>query len=104
PPTINDNESLVETIQPSARTGVNLPHASAAPDSGQVMQSPDSAIERASKDALTHALRAASGNCVRAAELLGVSRYTVYRMINRYGVTAFKGRGIIPALPQQVRV
>jgi len=22
----------------------------------------------------------------------------VYRMINRYGVTAFKGRGVLPAL------
>jgi transcriptional regulator with GAF, ATPase, and Fis domain len=56
-------------------------------------QSLDAAIERASRDALTQALRASSGNCVRAAELLGVSRYTVYRMINRYGVAHPRGRG-----------
>ncbi len=63
---------------------------------GGGMQSLDAAVERASRDALTQALRATSGNCVRAAELLGVSRYTVYRMINRYGVTSFKGRSILP--------
>jgi DNA-binding NtrC family response regulator len=32
------------------------------------------------------ALRETGGNCHRAAQLLGVSRYTVYRMIARYGL------------------
>ena len=68
------------------------------------MQSLDSAIERAAKDALTQALRASSGNCVRAAELLGVSRYTVYRMINRYGISSLKGRRILTSLPSVARM
>ena len=46
----------------------------------------DEAINRASKNALVRALREAGGNCHRAAQLLGVSRYTVYRMIARYGL------------------
>ena len=60
----------------------------------EISHSLDSAIERASKNALTQALNESAGNCVRAAELLGVSRYTVYRMINRYGVTTFRTRGM----------
>jgi DNA-binding NtrC family response regulator len=44
------------------------------------------AIHRASRSALVRALEAAGGNCYRAATLLGVSRYTVYRMLNRYGM------------------
>lgn len=46
----------------------------------------DDVIREASKIALMRALEAANGNCHRAAELLGVSRYTVYRMLNRYGM------------------
>jgi len=46
----------------------------------------DSVIREASKLALIRALEATEGNCHRAAELLGVSRYTVYRMLNRYGL------------------
>jgi len=47
----------------------------------------EAAIDEASKTALVRALQAANGNCHRAAELLGVSRYTVYRMLNRYGLS-----------------
>ncbi|MGA7873456.1 MAG: sigma-54 dependent transcriptional regulator, partial [Candidatus Binatus sp.] len=40
----------------------------------------DAVIRETSKLALIRALQATEGNCHRAAELLGVSRYTVYRM------------------------
>ena len=46
----------------------------------------DEVINKASRTALLRALREAGGNCHRAAQLLGVSRYTVYRMIARYGL------------------
>ena len=46
----------------------------------------DAVIREASKIALIRALQATQGNCLRAAELLGVSRYTVYRMLNRFGL------------------
>ena len=46
----------------------------------------DAVVREASKLALIRALQATQGNCHRAAELLGVSRYTVYRMLNRFGL------------------
>jgi two-component system, NtrC family, response regulator AtoC len=46
----------------------------------------DAVIQEASKFALIRALQASKGNCQHAAELLGVSRYTVYRMLNRFGL------------------
>lgn len=52
----------------------------------------DDVINRASKSALVRALREAGGNCHRAAQLLGVSRYTVYRMIARYGLAPRRAR------------
>src|SRR5260370_3208624 len=42
-----------------------------------------SAILDASKLALIRALQATQGNCHRAADLLGASRYTFHRMLNR---------------------
>jgi two-component system, NtrC family, response regulator AtoC len=52
----------------------------------------DEVINKASKTALLRALREAGGNCHRAAQLLGVSRYTVYRMIARYGIASSRAR------------
>ena len=52
----------------------------------------DEVISKASKIALLRALREAGGNCHRAAQLLGVSRYTVYRMIARYGLAPSRAR------------
>ncbi len=103
------NESLVTpTLAPTPATASAVfKYEPSKEVAGAAMHSLNSAIERASKNALTQALHASAGNCVRAAELMGVSRYTVYRMINRYGVNAFRGRDIIPAVtpqPQQARL
>jgi two-component system, NtrC family, response regulator AtoC len=46
----------------------------------------DVAIHEASKLALIRALQATQGNCRQTAELLGVSRFTVYRMLKGFGL------------------
>jgi transcriptional regulator with GAF, ATPase, and Fis domain len=43
-------------------------------------------LDEAIKLALVRALRKANGNCHLAAKLLGISRYTVYRMMTRFGL------------------
>jgi len=55
----------------------------------------DQAVNEAAKEALMRALQRSEGNCIRAARLLGVSRYTVYRMISRFGLTEVRpNRGV----------
>jgi transcriptional regulator with GAF, ATPase, and Fis domain len=86
------------TEMSSAAIPVGIPEAGAAgapaigaEASGDSKFSLDAAIREASKDALVRALNATHGNCHRAADLLGVSRYTVYRMLARYGLTESRG-------------
>jgi DNA-binding NtrC family response regulator len=86
------SETLDDPIEESLEDGVPLMAAVEQPESGAsgVEQkwpySLDAVIREASKLALVRALQATQGNCHRAAELLGVSRYTVYRMLNRFGM------------------
>lgn len=47
-------------------------------------------LNDAIKSALIRALRKANGNCHLAAKLLGISRYTVYRMMARFGLGQVK--------------
>jgi len=76
----------VEEIEVAAEA----PGPSAAASSRRFLL--DDIISTASRSALLRALRETRGNCHRAAQLLGVSRYTVYRMIARYGVSANRSR------------
>jgi transcriptional regulator of acetoin/glycerol metabolism len=65
------------------------PDLAGSGDSGVAKDWPyslESVIREASKLALIRALQATQGNCHHAAELLGVSRYTVYRVLNRFGL------------------
>ena len=63
---------------------------------------PDSySLNEAIKQALVRALRKANGNCHLAAKLLGISRYTVYRMMTRFGlgqVRSYREVGVEEAL------
>ena len=82
----NDDE---ETFEVANDLGADLPADEPTGNGDRDSQpySLDSVIKQASKLALLRALRATDGNCHRAAELLGVSRYTVYRMLSRYGLS-----------------
>ena len=50
------------------------------------MQKLPDMIEAQTRKALTEALAKTQGNVSKAATLLGVSRYTVHRMIHRFGL------------------
>jgi transcriptional regulator with GAF, ATPase, and Fis domain len=74
----------VDPTLPSAQ--MDLVEGAASTTAKEWPYSLDAVIREASKLALIRALQATEGNCHRAAELLGVSRYTVYRMLNRFGL------------------
>ena len=94
-----DLDDLPVGPEDAASEAIGVPVKTAAPNGGLELveggangaakdwpYSLDAVIREASKLALVRALQATEGNCHRAAELLGVSRYTVYRMLNRYGL------------------
>ena len=91
PAHLSDPELRV-TFAPLAPFEISDLDAVAESPEGQKPYSLSAAIHSASKSALVRALEAASGNAYRAANLLGVSRYTVYRMLNRYGMAEGRAR------------
>ncbi len=104
PSVLTDGRELpaqaIPQIGPAPMASVEFPEVEglgAAPEAnpdggaGESRFSLDAAIREASKDALVRALNATHGNCHRAADLLGVSRYTVYRMLARYGLSESRG-------------
>jgi transcriptional regulator with GAF, ATPase, and Fis domain len=74
-------------LRAGASTRGIAPERSSASSQDSAPLSLDQAVNEAAKDALVRALQRSEGNCIRAARLLGVSRYTVYRMISRFGLT-----------------
>ena len=53
----------------------------------QVMPEFDLSIEAAERDQIRKALEAAGGKRMQAARLLGLSRRTLYRKLDKYGIT-----------------
>jgi DNA-binding NtrC family response regulator len=89
PMTLNDGASPTRAEPVEALLHDDAPFAIEESEGGSEQSGPyslDAVIREASKVALIRALQATQGNCHRAAELLGVSRYTVYRMLNRFGL------------------
>jgi two-component system response regulator AtoC len=66
-----------------------------------------SALQGVMKDALLRSLEETAGNNRRAADLLGVSRSTFYRMLSRYGIARTGRRGAVvrplPSIPGSPR-
>ena len=84
-------ESIV-TTSGSVDQAVTAAAEALSEDHENVTISLNEAVEEASRRALLRALKVAQGNCHRAADLLGVSRYTVYRMLSRYRLSQPKPR------------
>ena len=85
-PAASDGAAALNPILADAIEATAVPVSADKTDKQAWPYALDAVIREASKIALLRALEAAGGNCHRAAELLGVSRYTVYRMLNRYGL------------------
>jgi two-component system response regulator AtoC len=99
-----DVDALPENISmtsagehPAAGPAATLPEIGAASSTMTLNE----AVDEAARRALERALRAAGGNCHRAADLLGVSRYTVYRMLTRYRMAPPRSRMAAATAPNQ---
>ena len=97
-----DVNALPESITKTAHSSpsANMGDAPADAEVSGSTLTLNEAVDEASRRALERALRAAQGNCHRAADLLGVSRYTVYRMLTRYRMAPPRGR-LAGSIPEQ---
>jgi len=73
-----------EIVEP---TEVGRPGVVEAPQAVPVPIQPDLSIEAAERDQIRRALEAAGGKRMEAARLLGLSRRTLYRKLDKYGIS-----------------
>jgi len=72
------------------------PPKAAAGSGESIFLSSSYSLDDAIRAALIRALRQSNGNCHHAAKLLGISRYTVYRMTARYGLGQVRNYREVP--------
>ncbi|WP_179377918.1 sigma-54-dependent Fis family transcriptional regulator [Rhodococcus sp. ACS1] len=85
PGNVAELRSVVEKLLRAGKRGVVRPSdLPAAVQGGRAL----TMIERAELDALRHALEEAGGNRSKAAQILGLSRATIYRKMKAYRLTA----------------
>ena len=57
------------------------------PVAGDTQRPPELSLEAAEREQILRALQASGGKRIEAARLLGLSRRTLYRKLDRYGIT-----------------
>ncbi len=65
--------------------------APTVPGEGETIRNLDALVEQVEREEISRALRVSGGNKTRAAALLGISRFTLQRKLEKYGIAADGG-------------
>jgi DNA-binding NtrC family response regulator len=94
PGNIRELANVIERAMVVAKGSVILPEhlpphifETRAAQNGDTPQLPELSLEAAEREQILRALQASGGKRIEAARLLGLSRRTLYRKLDRYGIT-----------------
>ncbi|MBI3046848.1 MAG: hypothetical protein HYY76_00905 [Acidobacteria bacterium] len=76
----------LEDLSPQVRSGAGAAAATSGGGAGAPVAGPPLTLEEAERRAILAALEAASGNKVRAAEILGIPRTSLYHRLKKLGL------------------
>ncbi len=95
PGNVRELANVIERAMVVAKGSVILPEhlpphlfeaRPAAPQGGESTRLPELSLESAEREQILRALQASGGKRIEAARLLGLSRRTLYRKLDRYGI------------------
>jgi DNA-binding NtrC family response regulator len=95
PGNVRELANVIERAMVVAKGSVILPEhlpphlfeaRTPAPQSGESTRLPELSLEAAEREQILRALQASGGKRIEAARLLGLSRRTLYRKLDRYGI------------------
>jgi two-component system response regulator AtoC len=95
PGNVRELANVIERAMVVAKGSVILPEhlpphlfeaRPAAPQGGESARLPELSLESAEREQILRALQASGGKRIEAARLLGLSRRTLYRKLDRYGI------------------